>query len=219
MTDKPHRSTFKIIVWLVLTSLIASALAFFCVGIRSFRRAQHLRSEISALQIEKSTFADLSAISAKYDGNVLSHDDVPKSCSPEGCSYLLSVQNPVSKLIPIWPQTAFLAKVRISDNVLKERYVCIAQMHANRYIEVFVQQSADSKLREGSRIIRESKVPRMGIQVSPHDSAQFTQLANRLKLNCLILLGTCSQPKDMLPDVEGAASKENPEPQIDSAKD
>jgi hypothetical protein len=43
-------------------------------------------------------------------------EDVPSSCSPDGCSHVLYVENPISKLIPIFPRTGFFATVRISGN-------------------------------------------------------------------------------------------------------
>ncbi len=199
MKDNPNGSVFRRATYLLVGVLLASVITFLGVGARCVRRAQRLRNEICNLELGKSKFADVSRIFPQYEGYVSSHAGLSPSCSPEGCTYIMSVENPLPKAIHVWPRTAFFAKVRISDNILKERYLCIAQLSGKRSIEIFVQQSADSKFNEDTRIVSQSKMPRIGVQVSPNDSVQFVQLANRLNQGCLVFLGWCSQPKDMLP--------------------
>src|SRR5260370_26112401 len=72
--------------------LLIGVIAFLIVGIRDAQRADRLRSEICKLELGKSTFAEVSRIFPQYKGYVRSHDDVPPSCSPEGCFYVLYVE-------------------------------------------------------------------------------------------------------------------------------
>ncbi len=155
--------------------------------------------DICKLELGKSTLADVSRIFPKYGGYVGSHDDTGPSCSPDGCFYVLYVENPISKLIPIFPRTALFATVRIFDNTLRERSLSIAETKGQHYSEAFVKQSADSHFKEDTRIITESMVPRKGVAVRTDNSARFIELANGLRLACLVFPGACAAPDDMLP--------------------
>ena len=203
-----HRPGFRGIRYLLLSLFVVGVICFLGLGTKCLRRAQRLRNDICNLELGKSTFADVGRLFPQYEGYISSHDNTPPSCSPEGCSYVMFVENPIPKAIHIWPQIAFFAKVRVSNNVLRERYLCIAQLRRTRSIEIFVQQSLDSKFQENSRIVSESMMPREGVQVSPGDSAQFVRLANRLNQGCLVFLGWCSQPKDMLPSLGDVRAKD-----------
>lgn len=203
MNDNIHRPGFRRTAYLLLGLFMVSVIAFLGLGLRTIRRAQRLRKDICNLELGKSTFDDVSRIFPQYEGYIINHDNTPASCSPEGCSYVMFVENPIPRGIHIWPRIAFFAKVRISNNVLRERYLCIAQLKRTRSIEIFVQQSLDSKFKEDTRIVSESMMPRNGVQVSPDDPAQFVRLANHLNQACLVFLGWCSQPKDMLPYLAG----------------
>jgi hypothetical protein len=109
-------------------------------------------------------------------------------------------------VIPIFPRTAFLATVRISDNALKDRSVGIAQARGQHYREAFVHQGANSHFKEDTRIIEESKMPRKGASVSFENSGRFVQLAREMRLACLVLPGIWSEPDDMLPYLKGKKS-------------
>ncbi len=207
MNDDIHRPGFRRTARLLLALFIVGLAVFLGVGLRTIRRAQRLRNDICNLELGKSTFADVGRLFPQYEGYISSHDNTPPSCSPEGCSYVMFVENPIPKAVHIGPQIAFFAKVRISNNVLRERYLCIGQLKRTQSFEIFVQQSLDSKFQEDTRIVSESMMPRKGVQVSPDDSAQFVRLANRLNQGCLVFLGWCSQPKDMLPYLGDARTK------------
>jgi hypothetical protein len=172
--------------------------ALLIVGTRDAQHAKRLRDDICKLELGKSTFADVSRIFPQYEGYVQTHD-VPQSCSPEGCFYVLYVENPVSKVIPIVPRTGLFATVRISQNTLRARSLSIAETKGQHCREAFVQQSADSHFKEDTRIITESMMPRKGVAVPFENSARFVDLANQLSLNCLVFPGVCSAPEDMLP--------------------
>jgi len=134
----------------------------------------------------------------QYEGYVRTIEDVPSSCSPDDCNHVLYVENPISKLIPIFPRTGFFATVRISGNTLRARSLGIVEAKGQRYREAFVQQSAVPHFQEDIRIITESKVPRKGAAVPFENSARFVGLANELRLGCLVFPGVCSEPDDML---------------------
>jgi hypothetical protein len=178
---------------------LLSAIVFLIVGMKDARRAGHLREDICKLELGKSTFADVSRIFPKYGGYVGSHDDTGPSCSPNGCFYVLYVENPISKLIPIFPRTALVATVRVFDNTLRERSLSIAETNGQNYSEAFVKQSADSHFKEETRIITESMVPRKGVAVRTDNSQYFIELANGLRLACLVFPSVCAGPDDMLP--------------------
>src|SRR5260370_12449054 len=188
--------------------LLIGVIAFLIVGIRDAQRADRLRSEICKLELGKSTFAEVSRIFPQYKGYVRSHDDVPPSCSPEGCFYVLYVENPISKLIPILPRTGLFATVRISENTLRERSLSIAETRGQRYREAFVQQSTDSHFKEDTRIIMESMLSRKGAAVRIENSARFIELANGLRLSCLVFPGLCSEPDDMLPFLRNKVARD-----------
>jgi len=195
----PRRRVLDRLGYLSACLFLFSAIAFLIVGIRGARRAGRLRDDICKLELGKSTFAEVSRIFPQYEGYVRTIEDVPSSCSPDGCSHVLYVENPISKLIPIFPRTGFFATVRISGNTLRARSLGIVEAKGQRYREAFVQQSADSHFQEDIRIITESKVPRKGAAVPFENSARFVGLANELRLGCLVFPGVCSEPDDMLP--------------------
>jgi hypothetical protein len=207
-SDNPLRRVLHRIGYFAASLFLLSVIVFLTVGIEDARRAGHLRSDICKLELGKSTFADVSRIFPKYGGYVGSHDDTPPSCSPDGCFYVLYVENPISKLIPIFPRTAVFATVRILDNTLRERSLSIAQTKGQHYSEAFVKQSADSHFKEDARIITESMVPRKGVAVGMDKSAHFIELANGLKLTCLVFPGACVAPEDMLPYLKNRQAPE-----------
>jgi hypothetical protein len=197
--ENPIRRTLYRIGYFAASLFLLSVIVFLIVGIKDARRAAHLRNDVCELEPGKSTFAEVSRIFPKYGGYVGSHDDTPPSCSPDGCFYVLYVENPISKLIPIFPRTALFATVRIFDNTLRERSLSIAETKGQHYREAFVKQSADSHFKEDTRIITESMVPRKGVAVRADNSAHFIELANGLRLACLVFPGACAAPDDMLP--------------------
>ena len=69
--------------------------------------------------------------------------------------------------------------------------------------EAFVQQSADSHFKEDTRIIEESKMPRKGAAVAFENTSRFVELANEMRLRCLVFPGVCSEADDMLPFLTG----------------
>jgi hypothetical protein len=172
---------------------------FLSVGIATVVRARRLRNDICRLHLGESTFDEVSRIFPRYEGYVRTHDALPQSCSLEGCSYVLYAENPILKVIPIFPRTGFYASVRISENVLKARSLGIAQARGQRYREAFVQQATDSHFKEDTHIITESEMPRKGVAVPFENSALFVQLTNELRLSCLVVPGIWSEPDDMLP--------------------
>ncbi len=197
--DAPGTRTLRRMGYSSVSLLVFGVIAFFSVGIRDARRAKRLRDDICKLELGKSTFADVSSIFPQYAGYVRTHDDVPSSCTPAVCFYVLYVENPISKLIPVFPRTGLFATVRISENTLRARSLSIAEAKGQRSREAFVQQSADSHFKEDTRIITESKMPRKGAAVSFENSARFVELANELRLGCLVVPGLCPEPDDMLP--------------------
>ena len=199
MNEVPRNRIFRNIGYVLGSLLALSVIAFVSVGIREARRAKRLRDDICKLELGTSTFADVSRIFPQYAGYVRSHDDVSSSCTPAGCFYVLYVENPIPKLIPVFPRTGLFATVRISENRLRARSLSIAEAKGQRSREAFVQQSADSHFKEDTRIITESKMPRKGAAVAFENSARFVELANELKLDCLVVPGLCPEPDDMLP--------------------
>jgi len=180
---------------------VLCVVAFLSVGIRTALRARRLREDICKLQLGASTFDEVSRIFPRYTGYVGSHDAIPPSCSSEGCYYLLYVENPILRVIPIFPRTAFFATVRISGNALEDRSVGIEQGRGQHYREAFVHQGANSHFKEDTRIIDE--MPRKGASVSFENSARFVQLAREMQLACLVLPGIWSELDDMLPYLKG----------------
>ena len=87
----------------------------------------------------------------------------------------------------------------ITENALKGRSLGIVGTKGQRYREAFVQQSADSHFKEDTRIIMESIMPRKGAAVPFENPERFVELANELKLGCLVFPGVCSEQDDMLP--------------------
>jgi hypothetical protein len=197
--DGPRTRILRRIGYSSASLLTFGVIAFFSVGTRDARRAKRLRDDICKLELGTSTFADVSRIFPQYAGYVRTHDDVPSSCTPAGCFYVLYVENPISKLIPVFPRTGLFATVRISENTLRARSLSIAEAKGQRSREAFVQQSADSHFKEDTRIITESKMPRKGAAVPFENSARFVELANELRLGCLVVPGLCPEPDDMLP--------------------
>jgi hypothetical protein len=181
-------------------------IVFLILGLRVARRAGRLRDDICKLELGKTTFAEVSRIFPQYDGYVRTHDDIPSSCSPEGCFYVLLVENPISRVIPIFPRTGLFATVQISANTIRARSIAIAVARGQRYREAFVQQSTDSHFKEDPRIITESKMPRKGAAIPFENSPRFVRLANELRLGCLVFPGVCSEPDDMLPFLSGRKS-------------
>src|SRR5467141_2120234 len=101
----PRRRVLDRLGYLSACLFLFSAIAFLIVGIRGARRARRLRDDICKLELGKTTFAEVSRIFPQYEGYVRTHDDIPLSCSPEGCFYVLFVENPISRVIPIFPRT------------------------------------------------------------------------------------------------------------------
>ncbi len=160
MTNRGSRSRVRhAIIYSSAFLLLVVVIAFLIAGINDVRRARHLRDDICKLELGKSTFADVSAIFPKYQGFVLSHDDISSACSPEGCDYLLIVENPISRLISILPRTALCAKVQISENTLRTRSIHIFESNGQLYREAFVQQSLNSHFSEDVHVITRSKMP------------------------------------------------------------
>jgi hypothetical protein len=201
--DSLRRRVLRRIAYSSAGLFLFGAVAFLSVGITTVIRARRLRNDICRLRLGESTFDEISRIFPRYEGYVRTHDALPESCSSEGCSYVLYVENPVLKVIPILPRTGFFASLRLSENVLKARSLGIVQAREQRYREAFVQQAADSHFKEDTHIITESKMPRKGAAVPFENSALFVRLANELRLRCLILPGIWSEPDDMLPYLRG----------------
>jgi hypothetical protein len=166
MTDDSfRRRIWPRVGYLSVGLFLVGLVAFLCVGISTVIRARRLRNEICRLQLGESTFDEVSRIFPRYEGYVRTHDALPKSCSSEGCSYVLYVENPVLKIIPILPRTGFYASLRLSESVLKARSLGIVEAREQHYREAFVQQAADTRFKEDLHIITESKVPRKGVAV------------------------------------------------------
>jgi len=182
---------------------LVSVIVCLIVGIEVARRAERLRDDICKLELGKSTFADVSRIFPKYEGYVGSHDDTPPSCSPDGCYYVLYVESPISKLIPIFPRAGLFATIRISQNTLRARAVGMEVAIGQHSREAFVQQSTDSHFKDDTRIIEESKMPRKGAAVAFENTPRFVELANEMRLRCLVFSGVCSEADDMLPFLRG----------------
>jgi hypothetical protein len=62
-----------------------------------------------------------------------------------------------------------------------------------------VEQSAESKMNEDTRIVSYSKAPSVGVLVSPSASAEFVKLTSGFNLGCLVRIIGCEQPSEMLP--------------------
>lgn len=167
---------------------------FFVLGFKSYISARTLRSQICRLELGKSPFAEVSRIFPDYDGNSAS-----AGCSPAGCTYVMYVENPISKAIGIGPRVAFVARVRVYENVLKGRELTIGRSLRHREVSVFVEQSTESKMSEDTRIVSYSKTPSVGVLVSPNASVDFVQLTSGLSLGCLIRIIGCEQPSEMFP--------------------
>jgi hypothetical protein len=197
--DNPLRRVLHRIGYFAASLFLLSVIVFLIVGIKDARRTGHLRNDICKLELGKPTFADVSRIFPKIGGICWSHDDTGPSCSPDGCFYVLYVENPISKLIPIFPQTGLFATVRIFDNTFTERSLSIAETKGRHCSEAFVKQSADSHFKEVTRIITESMVPRKGAgfaRTIPHNLLSWQM---GLRLACLVFPGACAVPDDMLP--------------------
>src|ERR1700676_1511226 len=201
----PQKRLLRRIGYFSASIILFAVIVFLIVGIKEARRARLLRNEICKLELGKSTFAEVSRIFPKYSGYVGTHDNIPASCSAEGCYYVLYVENQISKEIPIFPPTGFFATLVISDNALRARAFGIVGAKGQRYREAFVQQSADSHFKEDTRIIIESKMPRKGAAVPFENSERFVELANQLKLGCLVLPGVFSEQDNMLPFLRNKA--------------
>ena len=180
--------------WLVTMTAFFVAILFFVRGFKSYRSAQTLRSQICRLELGKSSFAEVSRFFPDYEGNAAS-----AGCSLEGCTYVMYVENPISKAIGIGPRVAFIARVRVYENVLKGRELIIGRSLRHRELSVFVEQSAESKMIEETRIVSYSKAPSVGVLVSPNASAEFAKLTSGFNLGCLVRIIGCEQPSEMLP--------------------
>ena len=188
---------------------LLGVVAFLGVGIRTALRARRLRDDICRLQLGASTFDEVRRIFPRYEGYVGSHDVVPPSCSSEGCYHVLVVENPIMRVIPIFPRTGFFATVLISNNVLTYRSLGIAQARGQRYREAFVHQASNAHFKEDTRIITESKMPRKGASVPFENTPRFVELANEFRLACLVFPVIWSEPEDMLPYLKGKEPTRN----------
>ncbi len=191
--DKRVLLNVSIILLLILFA------TFFVSAILSVRRAQRLRDDVCSLRLDESSFMEVSKISGHYRGWVVSHDDAQASCSPEGCTYEMSVENPITKSLAFMPRTALFARLTIRDNKLKGRSLMIAQQTGHQERAVFIEQTADPKLTREWQIVSASKISRVGIEVSQGSSILFKQLANSLRLSCLLQVVDCAQPEKVLP--------------------
>ena len=201
--DNPRRLVLRRVGYFAACLFLVSVVVCLIVGIEDTRRAERLRNDICKLELGKSTFADVSRIFPRYAGYAPTLDNVPSSCSPEDCYYILYVENPISRVISILPRAGLFATVRISQNTLRARAVGMEVAIGQRSREAFVQQSADSHFKEDTRIIEESKMPRKGAAVAFENTARFVELANEMRLRCLVFPGVCSEADDMLPFLRG----------------
>jgi hypothetical protein len=117
--------------------------------------------------------------------------------------YLLYVDNPIPRAIPIFPRLGLFATIRISQNTLRARAVGMEVSIGQHSREAFVQQSTDSHFKEDTRIIEESKMPRKGAAVAFENTSRFVELANEMRVRCLVFPGVCSEADDMLPFLKG----------------
>src|SRR5882724_9596271 len=165
MTNENPRRWPRRIGYFSACLFLFGVIVFLILGLRVARRARRLRDDICKLELGKTTFAEVSRIFPQYEGYVRTHDDIPSSCSPEGCFYVLFVESPIPRVIPIFPRTGLLATVQISANTIRARSLGIAGAKGQRYREAFVQQSTDSHFKEDTHIITESKMPRKGAAI------------------------------------------------------
>jgi len=201
--DNSRRLVLRRVGYFAAYLFLISVIVCLIVGIEDARRAERLRNDICKLELGKSTFADVSRIFPRYSGYVPTIENVPPACSPKYCYYLLYVENPISRVISIFPRAGLFATVRISQNTLRARAVGMAVAKGPRYREAFVQQSADSHFKEDTRIIEESKMPRKGAAVAFENTVRFVELASEMRLRCLVFPGVCSEADDMLPFLRG----------------
>ncbi len=184
---------------LVAVSVASAVTLFLVLGYRSYRTATNLRTEICRLQLGNSSFEEVSRISRQYQGHIFAHDNLPATCSPEGCTYQMIVENPLSRLIRIGPRTAFIAQVNVYDNVLKGRELIVARMRGGRELDVLVGQFSESDWDGDARIARYSKIAAIEVHLPAHASARFEQLAQNLKLSCVATALGCNEAADILP--------------------
>jgi hypothetical protein len=85
--------------YMLLGLCLVAFASFIVLDLLSVRRARHLRDDVCGLQLEQSTFSDVSQIFTHYGGWVVSHDNIATPCSPEGCTYLMTVENPITKAV------------------------------------------------------------------------------------------------------------------------
>jgi hypothetical protein len=201
--DNPRRRVLRRAGYFSACLFLVGMIVCLIVGFEEARRAERLRKDVCQLELGKSTFSDVSRIFPRYTGYAPTFDNVPSSCSPEYCYYILYVENSISRVIPIFPRAGLFATVRISQNTLTARAVGIDVANGQSSNEAFVQQSTDSHFKEDTRIISESKGPRKGAAVPFENPARFVELANELRLRCLVLPGVCSEADDMLPFLRG----------------
>src|SRR5947207_15811459 len=110
--DNPRKLVLRRIGYFAAYLFLVSVLVCLILGIEAARRAERLGNEICNLELEKSTFADVSRIFPRYAGYAPHLENIPSSCSPEDCYYILYVENPISRVISIFPRAGLLATVR-----------------------------------------------------------------------------------------------------------
>jgi hypothetical protein len=201
----PQKWLLRRIGYFSASLILFTVIVFLIVGIKEARRARLLRNDICKLELGKSNFAEVSRIIPKYSEYVGTHDNISASCSAEVCYYVLYIENPISSVFPIFPRTGFFATLVISDNTLRGRSLGIAGAKGQRYREASAQQSADSHFKEDTRIIIESKMPRKSAAIPFENSERFVELANELRLRCLVFPGVCSEQDEMLPFLRNKA--------------
>lgn len=184
---------------LFVLSIVVLVGLFFVLGYKSYRTAADLREQICRLGLGKSSFEEVTELSHKYHGLILSHDNLPETCSPDGCTYRMYVENPLSRAVQIVPRSMFLAQVRVNGNLLKGRRLVVAHMWAHRERDVVVEQSSEADWEGDARIARYSKVETIEVRVPAHAPARFAQLAESLDLVCFINIFGCDEPSKVLP--------------------
>jgi hypothetical protein len=191
------------LLWLVILTAACIVTLFFALGYRSYRTAASLRDEICSLELGKSSFDEVSRLSRRYQGHIFSHDNLPESCSPEGCTYVMYVENPLSKAIRVGPRTTLVARLSINENVLNARVLILARIRGGRELDVRLEQFSQSDWVGDARMARYSKVDTVVVRVPAHDSMRFLELAGNLNLSCLVKALGCKQPAEILPFLTG----------------
>jgi hypothetical protein len=189
--------------WLIVAVGVLVVALFFVLGYRSYRTAANLRDEICRLELGKSSFEEVSSLSRHYQGHIFSHDYLPESCSPEGCTYVMHVENPLSKIIKVGPRTAFVVRVSVYEHVLKSRELILARLREGRELDVSLGQFSESDWEGEERVARYSKVQTVEVRVPAHASMRFVELADNLNLRCLVKALGCKEAAEMLPFLKG----------------